>query len=1266
MKRKKIALLLAQADENTQRRYTEGFLREAFARNYDVCIFSMFLKYQESTMREVGESNIYNLIQYDRFDAVVVMKDTIQTPGVAECIEERIKESFKGPVIVIDDESKYFRSIMMDHYTPIYRMVEHLIKEHGYKDIAFLNGRKNHIHSRQRLAGYVDSMTDHGLTVDENRIYDGTYWYNSGDDMVHELLKNRENLPDAIVCANDCMAIGIASLLSANGIRIPEDIAVVGYDSTEDGRKSPVPLTSAVIPAYECGEYTAELIDAIINGDPEPEFHVCAKPFISRSCGCEINRDFMVDVRRKAWDTDISSAGVNSCFNHMTEELISRDDYRDFFNVIFQYVYQIRDFDSFSMCLNSYWTDFETVTGDKALRYGYTKYMNRIIKCGADRFVGNSISFDEKFGTASMIPELDQERDKPAAFIFTPLYFNDRTFGYSVISYGNKARVYGSPYRVWMKNVMMCMEAFYRQASYIQRLGRYEAEQIRDALTGLYNYRGFLNQGAHVVKRAVYERKSIAITAVDISGLKKVNAIYGRKEGDEAIVTVSRVINDAVGARALCTRMCNDEFLVCSAIDSDKEYDHNIEKSISKGMDFLNKHSGKDYELSVFMYTKTAMVTEKAGFDHLVNDTVNEKNNQKQKLADRLKAEAGLTDEAIRNDRLVAEILDNNNMAYRFQPIVSAETGDIYAYEALMYVKGEVKLPTLAILESADRLGRLYDVERLTFFNILDYLDENLEQFGDAKIFVNSISGCQLDGEDREKLEQRLSKYEGRIVVELTEETEINDAELDSLKERYKRMNIDTAIDDYGAGYSNINNLLRYMPKYVKIDRMLMADIQDELQKRHFVKDIIEFAHDNDILALAEGVETVDELKEVIHLGADLIQGYYTCKPSATIVKAIDSRITKEIIQFGQGTIGKFKKKIYDVSDENVFSLIKLAINKYSDIVCGGADCDSRKIEILGSSGFKSNIVVKLKEGSCLTLVLNNASLAGEKGQACIDIGENSDVRLLLVGDNELRSGGICVPESSRLTIEGDGSLSINIDAGKYYGIGNSIDKHHGDIIFNQDGAIKCSANGMKGVCIGSGLGGNIRINRGSYDIEMRGQDGVAIGAIEGESDLRIEYCDLDIFFGVAGGTVIGSIANDAHIRMENDSVRIVTGGVSMTGIGTCSGSRAYVSMRNMSASIDMRSTEGCAIGGMRADTQVLIEYASVTVMAEGKSCFGLGNAIKTAYIQSSNSDLKVDVVNNTGMDVGAREEDIHILNGRAQFIVNDTEIKRQINAAEL
>ena len=68
------------------------------------------------------------------------------------------------------------------------------------------------------------------------------------------------------------------------------------------------------------------------------------------------------------------------------------------------------------------------------------------------------------------------------------------------------------------------------------------------------------------------------------------------------------------------------------------------------------------------------------------------------------------------------------------------------------------------------------------------------------------------------------------------------------------------------------------MPKYVKIDRMLMADIQDDLQKRHFVKDIIEFAHDNDILALAEGVETAEMRDHLADIGCHFMQGWYYSK----------------------------------------------------------------------------------------------------------------------------------------------------------------------------------------------------------------------------------------------------------------------------------------------------------------------------------------------------------------------------------------------------
>lgn len=93
-------------------------------------------------------------------------------------------------------------------------------------------------------------------------------------------------------------------------------------------------------------------------------------------------------------------------------------------------------------------------------------------------------------------------------------------------------------------------------------------------------------------------------------------------------------------------------------------------------------------------------------------------------------------------------------------------------------------------------------------------------------------------------------------------------------------------------------NLLRYMPNYVKVDRMLLTGIQDNPQKQHFVKDIVIFAHENHFQVLAEGVETSQELETVIRLGVDLIQGYYTAKPNPEILTSIDRKVQEEICRY--------------------------------------------------------------------------------------------------------------------------------------------------------------------------------------------------------------------------------------------------------------------------------------------------------------------------------------------------------------------------------
>ena len=126
MAEKRIAVLVGQADEPYQQEFIRGIKKQALANGYDVCIFSMFIKYQNNKEREVGDSNIYNLINYNLFDAVIVLSDTIQTPGVKAAVEERIHNAFSGPVVCVDTDSRYFYSFWTDGYQQVYASMKYL------------------------------------------------------------------------------------------------------------------------------------------------------------------------------------------------------------------------------------------------------------------------------------------------------------------------------------------------------------------------------------------------------------------------------------------------------------------------------------------------------------------------------------------------------------------------------------------------------------------------------------------------------------------------------------------------------------------------------------------------------------------------------------------------------------------------------------------------------------------------------------------------------------------------------------------------------------------------------------------------------------------------------------------------------------------------------------------------------------------------------------------------------------------------------------
>ncbi len=895
--RKRIALLLGQPREDNQKNFMTGFMKQAFANDYDVCVFAMYHKIQESKPRETGESNIFKLIQFYAFDAVVIMGDTIQTPGVLYNIEKRLKTTYKGVVLCVDKESMNFPTIRMNHYLPIMQLVSHLIDKHGITDIAFLTGTKWHSHSTERLRAYIECMQAHNIPIEDDYIMYGDYWYDSGLKAVERLMEKRGKLPRAIACANDYMAIGVADAVTKKGYRVPEDVAITGYGCMEEGRTSPQPITSIYYPSEEFGVYALDCVAALINEEVLPDFNPNYVFFTGSSCGCQNDSVIPVAPVRAEWPIRNTKGILHTNVDYLLEDMLSRNNFRGLMDTIQTYTYQIREFDSFHICLNAYWDN--TKKDEKNLiRSGYAEKMIPILKCGPTGKGEDQLNFTDMFDVKEMLPHMYKESDIPKGYIFTPLHFEDICFGYAVISYGNEPKCYGDNYYMWLRNVMLGLEYYRRIAALRAQDQMIEEQKITDSLTGLFDYNGFVKHAKPMIERVISTNQYVGVLAIDVCDIGKINAERGRETGDKVLVELARMLKENAGEGAMCCRLGNDEFVVAQISPKDNaDMTRRISERLLEAIYTYNARPDAVAHIEINAGTKTGHVANWPDLENLMNIAVSRKNGNKAKAL-QMRIGKKLSEEELNEAKVVGNILDNNLFTYHFQPIVNAKDGSIYAYEALMRTNVEPRVSPLQVIKYAEHLGRLYDVEKATFFNVIECIEGNKPLFEGKKVFINSIPGKQLEGEDAEHLAVKLRKFNSSVVVELTEQTEADDIALERMKESFHTIGVETAVDDYGTGYSNIINLLRYAPNYVKIDRMLLSGIDENLQKQHFVKSIISFAHENNFKALAEGIETAKEMGTVIALGVDLIQGYYTAKPNAEIVQEIPKDIQKEICDF--------------------------------------------------------------------------------------------------------------------------------------------------------------------------------------------------------------------------------------------------------------------------------------------------------------------------------------------------------------------------------
>lgn len=603
------------------------------------------------------------------------------------------------------------------------------------------------------------------------------------------------------------------------------------------------------------------------------------------------------------------------------------------------------------------------------------------------------------------------------------------------------------------------------------------------------------------------------------------------------------------------------------------------------------------------------------------------------------------------NMKRFTRLVDNNLFLYHFQPIVSARNGDIIAYETLMRTDPSINMFPLEILGAATKLGRLYDIEKATMRNALHFISNNQDMFKDRKLFVNSIPAHILSCDDWDALVQNYGELMEKLVIEMTEQTQLDNDRLAIIHDRLKRSNIQLAIDDYGTGYSNTSNLLRYHPDYVKIDRSLIEGIDTKPTVRKLVQGFIDFIHDNGYSALAEGVETREELKTMIRLGADFIQGYYISKPKPFLLHEITDNLKEEISDINMIYSDEILK-VYHPAEGEIVSLTKLAEEHYGSIFI-----ENDNIIIEGRKDVRINTTIVIKDGLKAKLTLRNASIATEKDDPCIALGNESAVDLHLEGYNECYMRGIWVPQTGALKLLGSGSLHVHCEKTSAYGIGTDRDRSPGNIFIESSGKVIVDVNGENAIAIGGGKnagGSAIRILSGDIIVNCSGGNCVGIGNFDGNSVIDIMNCSCTIEISATNALAIGSITGKTDIYVSNYIAKVELSGINLCCIGTIEGGDGKIILNSGTIHGTVHGRNANCIGSHKGSVNCNVKSSNISLYCEGGQITGIGDIDGDGDITIIETSLTFTFLAKEGLGVGTKTGTLTIENSLQDIKINE------------
>ncbi|MBN2196675.1 MAG: substrate-binding domain-containing protein [Polyangiaceae bacterium] len=244
--------------------------------------------FSESPPARFDGSFLFKLARPPVVEGVIVEASILATEVGVDAVQ-RFCASLGVPVVSVS-RLDGFPWVDSNASIGLRQVIEHLVFTHGHRRLCFIRGPSGNSHSREREATFREVLALHGLPVREEWILPGDFLEGSGARAIATLLDQRRvalTEIDAVVAANDLMAVGALDELTSRGIRVPQDVALVGFDDDDLARNSDPPITTVTQLVERIGTKAVQLLLRLIAGEPvESENLVDVELIVRRSCGC--------------------------------------------------------------------------------------------------------------------------------------------------------------------------------------------------------------------------------------------------------------------------------------------------------------------------------------------------------------------------------------------------------------------------------------------------------------------------------------------------------------------------------------------------------------------------------------------------------------------------------------------------------------------------------------------------------------------------------------------------------------------------------------------------------------------------------------------------------------------------------------------------------------------------------------------------------------------------------------------------------------------